>query len=238
MKDDIRLYNADCLDVLKTLEPGSVDAMVTDPPYGIDLGLFSARRKTVPEGSGWRLQGDADQGVGQAAIDWAMGKNLPLIAFSHPSRPWRGVWEQYLVWDKGPGVGIGGGEGRPWKQTWDLIQTACIRKFNGSREAGVLKCWVSPNFRKDFEFHPCQKPVLLVRRLIEKVTDPGDTILDPFMGSGTTGVSCVQTGRKFIGVEIDSAYFAIAQRRIEEAQNAAPLFEEAAWETTSLFTEA
>ncbi len=54
--------------------------------------------------------------------------------------------------------------------------------------------------------------------LIEIMTNPGDTILDPFMGSGTTGVACVQTGRNFIGIEIDPAYFEIAKRRIEQAQ--------------------
>ena len=65
---------------------------------------------------------------------------------------------------------------------------------------------------------PMQKPVDIICQMIEASTDEGDTILDPFMGSGTTGVACVQTGRSFIGMEIDEGYFKIAQARIAEAQ--------------------
>lgn len=67
--------------------------------------------------------------------------------------------------------------------------------------------------------HPTQKPLALMTELL-KATPPGGTVLDPFMGSGTTGVACVQTGRNFIGIEIDPTYFEIARRRIEEAQPA------------------
>ena len=66
--------------------------------------------------------------------------------------------------------------------------------------------------------HPTQKPLALIKELILSCTLEGDTVLDPFMGSGTTGVACVQTGRNFIGIEIDPAYFAIAEKRIAEAQ--------------------
>ena len=66
--------------------------------------------------------------------------------------------------------------------------------------------------------HPTQKPIKLIRKLIVRYTSPGDTILDPFMGSGTTGVACHLTGRNFIGIEIDETYFNIATRRIEDAQ--------------------
>ncbi|MCK9597905.1 MAG: site-specific DNA-methyltransferase, partial [Sphaerochaeta sp.] len=66
--------------------------------------------------------------------------------------------------------------------------------------------------------HPCPKPLKFTKWLVIKGTKEGDTVLDPFMGSGTTGVACVQTGRNFIGCEIDPAYFAIAEKRIREAQ--------------------
>ena len=72
--------------------------------------------------------------------------------------------------------------------------------------------------------HPTQKPVALMQWCLEQVTQPGATILDPFMGSGTTGVACVKTGRNFIGIEIDESYFNIAQQRIEDAQRQMPLF--------------
>jgi DNA modification methylase len=66
--------------------------------------------------------------------------------------------------------------------------------------------------------HPCPKPLKFVKWLIKKGSKEGDTILDPFMGSGTTGVACVQTGRNFIGCEIDPGYFKIAEKRIHDAQ--------------------
>jgi DNA modification methylase len=66
--------------------------------------------------------------------------------------------------------------------------------------------------------HPTQKPEEVMARLAEMLSPEGATVLDPFMGSGTTGVACVQTGRNFIGIEIDPTYFAIAERRIEEAR--------------------
>lgn len=77
-------------------------------------------------------------------------------------------------------------------------------------------------------FHPTQKPVALMKWVLENYTNPGDTIFDPFMGSGTTGVACMQTGRKFIGCEIDEKYFAIAKKRIEDAAAQLHLFEVAA----------
>jgi len=79
---------------------------------------------------------------------------------------------------------------------------------------GVIRA--SENGEK--HYHPTQKPVTLMAWLLEQYTKPEDVILDPFMGSGTTGVACVQTGRSFIGCEIDPTYYAIAERRIAEAQ--------------------
>lgn len=67
------------------------------------------------------------------------------------------------------------------------------------------------------KIHPTQKPIALMKWCIEKCTNPGDTILDPFMGSGTTGVAAMHTGRKFVGIEMDAGYFRIAQERIRKA---------------------
>jgi site-specific DNA-methyltransferase (adenine-specific) len=73
--------------------------------------------------------------------------------------------------------------------------------------------------------HPAPRSVEHFRWLVNWWTDPGETVLDPFMGSGTTGVACVQLGRSFIGVEIDPTYYAIAQKRIDAARQQMPLFE-------------
>ena len=74
------------------------------------------------------------------------------------------------------------------------------------------------NANKKGNLHPTQKPVALYEYLIRTYTNEGDTVLDITMGSGTTGVACVQTGRNFIGIEIDEQYFSIAQKRIKDAQ--------------------
>ena len=72
-------------------------------------------------------------------------------------------------------------------------------------------------FKQEKGLHPTQKPVELMEYLIKTYTNPGDTVLDNTMGSGTTGVACVQTGREFIGMESDEKYFAIAEQRINDA---------------------
>jgi DNA modification methylase len=119
------------------------------------------------------------------------------------------------VWDKGGAVGGGGDIATCWKFTWELIQVGGFGKLNGKRDPSVLRFEIGPSSMPD---HPTQKPVRLMEYLITKLTKPGDTVFDPFMGSGTTGVACINTGRNFIGCEIDSGYFDIARKRIEQAQ--------------------
>jgi hypothetical protein len=121
---------------------------------------------------------------------------LAVCAFAHHRRPWSGNWRQWLVWDKGPAVGGGGDIATCWKFTWELIQVGGFGRLNGPRDSAALRYWIS---QADMPDHPTQKPIALMKYLIEKLTQPGDTVLDPFMGSGTTGVACVQTGRRFLG---------------------------------------
>jgi site-specific DNA-methyltransferase (adenine-specific) len=78
---------------------------------------------------------------------------------------------------------------------------------------------------KRFEGHPCSKPLGLMSDVVNRYSDDGDTIFDPFMGSGTTGVACVELQRNFIGCEIDPGYYAIAEKRISQAALQIPMFE-------------
>ena len=90
------------------------------------------------------------------------------------------------------------------------------RKANAVHNEHCQKAlWDAPSGRS--KIHPTQKPLQLFERLVRASSDEGHTVFDPFMGSGTTGVACVNTGRKFIGIERDPEYFAIAQKRIAEA---------------------
>ena len=222
---DLRL--GDCLDILPTLEAGSVDAVVTDPPYGIG---YASSRTTRMDGAPRVF--DAAFGRDEYDDRWlplvfaVCADAAPMYLFTRwdVCHQWKAAIEkagfkvtQRLVWDK-----------KHWKMG-DL-------RYYGSQLEDVLFCRkgtpemqypkrcgnllsFSASWLPEGQYnHPTQKPEALMRRFIEDSTQPGDTILDPFMGSGTTGVACVQTGRSFIGIELDAGYFEIARQRIEAAQ--------------------
>jgi DNA modification methylase len=205
------LFLGDCREILPTLGTDIADAVVTDPPYGIAL------QENGRNGYDWTIAGDADQQLGTAVLQWAAEQGLPTVAFASAKKPWPGEWRQRLIWDKGPAVGGGGDIATCWKFCWDFVQVARTGVLNGKRDSDVLPFWVT---QQDYHDHPNQKPVRLLVYLIEKVTEPGSLVLDPFMGSGSTGVACVRTGRDFIGCEIDPGHFETACKRIREAWQA------------------
>lgn len=215
---ECRVICGDALEVLPTLAE-KIDAVVTDPPYGIEYR--NKRGDIRPVTYSGPIAGDDSGRDGQAIIDWSFATDLPVCAFSHHRSPWFGEWRQFLVWDKGGAVGGGGDRATCWKFTWEVIQVGGFGVLNGQRDEAVLRFPIS---QQDMPDHPTQKPVDLMVYLIKKLTHPGATVLDPFCGSGTTGVACAMTGRNFIGIEIDPKYCEIARRRIAEA---APLFRQA-----------
>jgi DNA modification methylase len=213
----IQLLCGDCLALLPTL--GKVDAVITDPPYGIALanhdvdGHRSARS--------FSIVGDKDTATVKLILDWAEMNNLPTIAFASPAKPWPGKWRDRICWDKGGAVGGGGDVKMCLKRTWELIQVARTRRINGPRRESV---WRYTMIGTDSADHVCAKPVDLMIALVETFTAPGETVLDPFMGSGPTGVACKALGRNFIGIDIEPRYVEIARRRI--AATTGPLFKE------------
>ena len=191
---DVTLYLGDCLEVMKGLPDGSVDAVVTDPPYGCG-----------------KAEWDDKFPLSWYAEAKRIGRMTGIITGSSGLK------------DSVPLVGE------------DFIDIVAARNLNGMTRSPLgfgnwIACVVAnskpaqgPTFFEfvvngDMPCHPSPKPMDYMRKLIVRLTNPGDTILDPFMGSGTTGVACVQTGRKFIGIEIDQDYYAIAEKRIAEAQ--------------------
>lgn len=112
-------------------------------------------------------------------------------------------------------------EGKPYKrgkgglsENWGYFQTFDNRK----NESGKRNPTTVLSFHRERGYHPTQKPVPLLEWLIKTYTNPGETVLDNCMGSGSTGVACVNTGRDFIGMELDKNYYDIAVKRIEEAK--------------------
>ena len=204
---DATLYLGDCLDILPTL--GKVDAVVTDPPYGIgeDGGRFRDRKgggHRVLEKLGWdHSTPDASTfelvlRAGNDQIVWGgnyFTDKLPV------SRGW-------LYWDKMMGGDFSDGE-LAWTSMDRVLKSFSLCNKMGGKE------------------HPTQKPDLLMKWCLGFLPN-AQTILDPFMGSGTTGVAAVQMGRKFIGIEREPKYFDIACKRIEDAQRQGDMFLEKA----------
>jgi site-specific DNA-methyltransferase (adenine-specific) len=204
------LYLGDCREVLPTL--GKVDAVVTDPPYGINIdGQKGSNHKNGTqlrkhhEKLGWD-SAPPDKELLQAVVTagtWAIvwGGNYFMEALP-PQKAW-------LVWDKAQyGLTMSDGE-LAWT---NLPKVLRIKKMHRTH------LW------QDNPEHPTQKPLKLMKWCIGELPDNAETILDPFMGSGTTGVAAVQMGRDFIGIEREPKYFDIACKRIEDAQRQGDMF--------------
>ena len=189
---DCRLIQGDCLAVMPEL--GRFDAVVTDPPYGIgaDKGVGKYGRLKAGAQRWDSAAPDLSWIEGQTAIIWG-GNYFDLS----PARC-------FLVWDKG--AGFKGRDFAECEQAW------CSFDAN----ARILQR--DPLARGDYrgKQHPTQKPVAVMEWCLGFLPD-AEAILDPFMGSGTTGVACVKLGRKFTGVEMDESYFDIAVERIKKA---------------------
>lgn len=202
------LYLGDCQDILPAIE--GIDAVVTDPPYGNGKRWQGGRREWRLGGGGADLKWDQAPFAGLAdllskyavSIVWGGERYaLPL------SRGW-------LVWDK-KSNGFSSGD---CELAWSSLDRP-IRVFRLGRNIFTP---LLPNWEQ--KLHPTQKPTDLMRWCIEQLPAGVKTIADPFMGSGTTGVACVNLGRKFIGIERSPAYFDMACRRMEEAQRQPGLF--------------
>lgn len=195
LSDDVRLICGDCRDILPTL--GKVDAVVTDPPYGIneDGGRFRGRKgqniRVLPKG-GW------DSKTPDAAVfEIILGCSKEQIIWGGnyftdklpPSKGW-------LYWQK-----LMGGDFSDGELAWTSRDRA-LREFT--------KCPKGQGAE-----HPTQKPVEVMAWCLGFLPN-ARSILDPFMGSGTTGVACVQLGRSFVGIELEPRYFDIACRRIAD----------------------
>lgn len=205
-----KLWPGDCRAILASIAADPLRVlMLADPPYG--CGLENHDPGGARGDRSFHVAGDESQALGSEICSWAERLGLPAVVFADIQLPWPGKWRQSLVWDKGPAVGGGGDTGKLWKQTVEIIQVARTGKLNGKRDEACLHFHITPS---DSQNHPCEKPTKLLRYLIEKTTQPGDIIFDPFMGSGSAGVAAIQCGRQYIGAESDPEHFKTAERRI------------------------
>ena len=249
---DATLYLGDCLEILPELEAGIVDLVFMDPPYGHnnnDGDLISQWETVlggaaVPE-SEWRpIANDGPEAneIFRSALqflDRAMAKSSSCCCCCGGGGPdpqfarWS-LWmdevfdfKQMIVWDKGP-IGMGW----HYRRSYETILVADKKKAKAkwhSKRRDIENIIRPGSFgiRKiipSADQHPTEKPVELSAHFIELHSVEGETIIDPFMGSGTTGVACGRMGRKFIGIEIEPEYFDIACKRIDAAYAQGRLF--------------
>ena len=228
---DATLFNGDCLDVMGQLKPMSVDAVITDPPYMI--GAISTGNATSKSG-GWadmenaawwyaewlKLARRALKQEGFACVfgNW---RSLPTLLYAFAKIQW--PVDSILIWDK---EWIGPAGPRQLRPTYEVVIFAGMpkAKIDDRSASDVYRCkWMAGQMKTTA--HAAEKPVALMRHLIRLTTNPGDTVLDCFMGSGTTGEAAFLEKRKFIGIEREVEYFnGIAVPRITGAQQVQSLF--------------
>jgi DNA modification methylase len=209
---DCTLYLGDCLEVMPTLE--KVDACLTDPPYGVrQAGGFSGAGGFSKPVARREYEGQWDDSrpsqeifklmltVSQNQIIWGGNYFTDLLPQS----------SRWLWWDKCQTMPTYSDGELAWTSLSGVSTKKIIYNNNGlqAKEKGRV--------------HPTQKPIEVMKWCLGFLPD-SETILDPFMGSGTTGVACVKLGRKFIGIELDEKYFDIACKRIEEAYRQPDMF--------------
>lgn len=198
----IQLINGDCLEEMKKIPDKSIDLVLTDPPYGVNLG-YSTYNDT--EENWFKLM---------AGVIPEMKRIAEMVIM-----PSCQIKRLHWIYTNFP---------PDWLMCWYKGSTGCSAHigFNDWEPHLVYgkrkKVWMhdyfkAPNNEKMGNYgHPCPKPIEWAKHLIEK--SKSQTVLDCFMGSGTTGVACKELGRNFIGIEIDKNYFEIAKKRIEKTQ--------------------
>lgn len=235
---DATLYHGDCLEIMPTL--GMVDHVICDPPYEQamhDLHKKAKFRRTDGGSDRKHFEFDGVDKLRPALLDCVERQCAGwFLAFctAEGVGAWRAeIWGERDIkfkttcaWVKpdctpklngqGPAVGY-----EPFITTWAGSGHA---KWNAGGKRGIYRHNVNPPDRHGG--HPTEKPWRLFTELLQDFTNKGQTILDPFMGSGTTGVACAKLGRKFIGIELEERYFQIACERIQRAYDQPDLFVE------------
>lgn len=236
----IQLMQGDCLELMKSIPDASVDMILCDLPYGTTACKWDS---LIPFSDLW---GEYRRVCRGAVVLTASQPFTSALVMSNP-REFKYAWS----WIKTNCTGFANAKKQPLRQFEDVLvfyrsqptynpqgviklekpktrtkETGEIMGRTGFKDGYVQ---TETNYPKNVlsipserGLHPTQKPVALMEYLIRTYTNEGMTVLDNCMGSGTTGVACVNTGRNFIGIEMDEKYFQIAKDRIEVAANAAP----------------
>jgi site-specific DNA-methyltransferase (adenine-specific) len=239
----MQLFNGDCLEVMKSIQDGSVDMVLADLPYGTTACKWDT---IIPFELLWQQYKRICK-PNAAIVLTASQPFTSSLVMSNPV-----IFKHEWIWIKNAGSNFANTVREPFKEhesvlvfsfgSWTYNKQMQERSKSGkSRVKTPVKFETSSDNYREFErvdtkimpelrvpssyqkfnrergLHPTQKPVALFEYLIKTYTNPGETVLDNVMGSGTTGVACKNLGREFIGIEKDEAYFKIAEARINAA---------------------
>lgn len=243
---DATLYLGDCLEILPTL--GKVDAVVTSPPYNTLPSSAHASGLHAERKSGRNLwmenaaKGYADQRPEEEYQKWLVEVIAACVERTdglvwvnhkvryrdgvaiHPARMFPFPIYAEVIWNRGGSMAL---NCKRFAPSHEGIWGFGSPHYWNDKNNMLMSVWNIPQAQRDRgNDHPCPYPESIIVPLIESSSPEGGTILDPFAGSGTTGVACAKLGRRFIGIEIEPRYFDIACRRIAEAYRQPRLFAE------------
>lgn len=226
LDEKVELFNGDCLDLMARMEEGCIDLLVTDPPYKTISGGDSGNR---PKGM---LSGNRKLFKHQSDIeihDWMplvfrvlkeeshayiFTNSLNLKEMLDESEKAGFQLHNILVWEKNNCT-----PSQFYMKNCEYVLFLRKGKAKWINNIGASKTVHQFNNILGKKTHPCEKPVDLLRFYIENSSKKGDMVLDPFMGTGSCGEACVQTGRRFLGIEKDETYFNLAKERLNGQQH-------------------
>ena len=242
----MKLIHGDCLEEMAKLEAGSIDMVLTDPPYGttackwdtvLDLDRVWKELKRVVKTNGAIVMTAAQPFTSALVMSnpkmfkylWTWKKNKATGFLNAKKQPLRTTEDVVVFYGMQPTY-------NPQKTTGHKPVNSFTKNTSDGQTVGKTKIGISGGGQTDRypqnlinmavvnndnsngdKYHPTQKPVALMEYMIKTYTNKNETVLDFTMGSGTTGVACVNLKRKFIGIELDKSYFEIVKQRIEEA---------------------
>jgi site-specific DNA-methyltransferase (adenine-specific) len=231
------LYLGDAREVLPTLAPSAL--VCTDPPYLVSKGGFASNLQLEGGFGGWMKDYGNQGDIVTCDIDFGEWMSLVHAALADQAHAY------FMTNGRNLAAMQGAGEGAGFRLhtllVWDKRTALPNKYYQNVTEFGLFmfkgkaRTINNPSsknlisiFQRDESSHPTEKPVELMRFWIGNSSNPGDVVLDPFMGSGTTGCAALQSGRGFVGIEREPKWFDVACRRIEDAQRQGNLFGEAA----------
>jgi site-specific DNA-methyltransferase (adenine-specific) len=241
MPEIYMLLNGDCLELLPDIESGSIDMILTDPPYGttackwdsiIPLEPMWAELKRIIKPNGAIVMTASQpftttliaSNLKQFKYCWVYQKTLGTNPMLVKKQPFRKHEDVVVFYGKQPVYNPQMVPGKPYTDTvresgLDAINKGVRGKKKAINNPGLRYPSTVQQFSNgnNKSVHPTQKPVALMEYLIKTYTSEGETVLDFTMGSGTTGVACKNLNRQFVGIELDKSYFGIAQERINAA---------------------